>query len=92
MSIAIKAILIFLFFSLIVVFFSMLPLVSDYPLDPLFASSVAIIIQYTYAWISIFWAINYLMYCVLLSLSIEVALFLWRLASWVVGLVARMIG
>jgi len=93
MSLLVKAVLIALFFALVVALFSALPLTSDHPLDPAFTTAVMIIFAYTFAWAQVFTAINYLLFVALATLGLELGIFLFRGVAWILGkIAARFVG
>jgi len=92
MTLLVKGIIVILFLGLIGALAAALPLTVDHPLDPVFTASVTIIFGYVYQWAQVFTAINYLTYAAISTIGLEVGIFLWRFAAWIIGFVARMIG
>jgi len=91
MSLLTKAVVIVLFYSFVVAIIALLPSVQDYPLSPAFASSLAVIFGYLFAWSSVFTCINSLLSIALISIGLELAIWIWQVNQWVINFTARLI-
>jgi len=92
MSSLLKGILILLFFSLLIGLISLLPSTSDYPLDPMFASGVATIFGYYFAWSSVFTCLNTLLALSLLSIGLVLVFAIAKFVMWVISFTSRLVG
>jgi len=91
MSMLTKAILISLFATLVIVLFGLLPSTTDYPLPPEFATSLATIMGYTFAWASVFTCLYTLITVAVLGIAMEIAIFLWKVVSWIITFTSRFV-
>jgi len=85
MTAAIKVGLILLVFSLIIGLIALLPSTDQYPLPAEFTTSVAIVFAYVFAWVDVFWFISVWFWIMLLTLGLE-------LTIWIAKQVIRIIG
>ena len=91
MTLLTKSLGVVLFFSLVVILFALLPSTSEYPLPSEFSSSLIVIFSYYFAWSSVFTALNTLLTCTLLVLGFELGIFIWKIVTWVIGFVSRIV-
>jgi len=92
MTLLSKAIIYVLVFSAIVVIMALLPSTTDYPLPPQFASSITVVFGYYYAWSSVFTALNTLFICATFGIGLELVIFIYKVVTWVIGIIARIAG
>jgi len=85
MSLLTKAIVTVIFIGLFVAAIYSLPSTQQFPLPPEFATSLALIIGYTFAWAQVFTCIQTLMACAIVAMSIEIVVWLWKASAWVIG-------
>jgi len=91
MSSALKMLLIAAFFALCAVLFALLPSTSQFPLPDAFTDSLELILAYTFAWAEIFTVLNTLLFCALIMIGFEAAIWLWKMVSWIIGFVSRLV-
>jgi len=90
MSAALKVGLIILTFSLIIGLIALLPSTDQYPLPSEFSTSIAVVVAYVFAWVDVFWFISVWWWIALLTIGIELTIWIAkqviRITSWVVRL------
>jgi len=92
MSLVSKAVITVIFFSLVVTLIAFLPSTTDYPLPTGVTQGIAIVIGYYYAWAQVFTFLNVLFLFFVLTLFLEVYLWIARVVLWIIGFVARFVG
>jgi len=92
MSLITKGIVWVLFFSLIVSLLALLPSTDDYPLPSAITDGITVIVGYYFAWAEVFDFLNWLFFFFMLTLFIEVYIWIAKAVMWTLGLVARLTG
>jgi len=90
MSAALKVGLIILAFSLMMGLIALLPDTTQYPLPTEFSTSVAVVLAYTFAWVGVFWFISAWWWAMLLTIGLELTIWIakqvMRVFSWLARL------
>jgi len=84
---AIIGTVLFLFFGGILIGLNLLPTTQQIPLPPEIATSLTLIFGYTFAWIGIFPALGQLLLAATFSIGLELAILIWRMVRWIIGVV-----
>jgi len=92
MTLIVKGIVWVLFFSLIVSLLALLPSTADYPLPDVISQGVTLVVGYYFAWAQVFTFLDWLFYFFILSIFIEVYVWIAKAIMWTLGLVARLVG
>jgi len=92
MTALLKGLIIILFFSAVIVLFSLLPSTDQYPLDPTFRVALLYMMGYTFAWGTMFPAIFALFSIAILMIAIEVIDWIWSTVRFVIGIGVRLFG
>jgi len=80
-----------LFFALIIGLIALLPDTTDYPLPPQVAASLTVVLGYAFAWGDFFWFIPVWFYLALLTIGLELSLWLARKVMWIIGFISRLV-
>jgi len=92
MSLITKGIVTVIFLSLIVFMIALLPSTTDYPLPTAVTQGITIIVGYYYAWAQVFTFLQTLFVFFVLTLFIEIYIWISKVVLWVIGFVARIVG
>jgi len=92
MSLLTKAIITVLFFSLIVSLIALLPSTADYPLPSAVNQGIVLVIGYYYAWAQVFTFLQTLFLFFVLTLFLDIYLWITSVVLWVIATVARFVG
>jgi len=92
MSSLVKVIMVTALFFALVAGINALPSCTDYPLPSDLTSSLALILNYTYQWSTVFTALNTLLYVAILAIALEPVVWLfttlWALANKILARIA----
>jgi len=92
MSLVSKAVITVIFFSLVVTLIALLPSTTDYPLPTGVNQGITIIVGYYYAWANVFTFLNVLFLFFVLSIFIDIYMWIARVVLWIIGFVSRFVG
>jgi len=87
MTLLTLAITIAAFFGFLILGLNLLPSTTQIPLDSHFATAITTVLGYYFAWSTVFTVLNDLWSAMLWAIGLEVAIFLWRMVRWVIGVV-----
>jgi len=90
MSAALKVGLIILAFSLLMGLIALLPSTDQYPLPPAFATSVAVVFAYVFAWVGVFWFISIWWWIALLTIGLELSIWIAKKVIQIFSWLARL--
>jgi len=85
-----KAGLFILFFALVVILIALLPDTTQYPLPPQFTASVTVVLAYVFTWATFFWFISVWFQIMLLTMGLEITIWIAKKIIWIIGFAARM--
>lgn len=92
MSILNKALVVILFYALILALVALLPSVNDYPLPVAVVNGIVTVLGYYFAWSGIFTFLNTLFFFFTLTMFIEIYIWIAHVNLWIIGVVSRMVG
>jgi len=79
------------FFALVMFLVALLPSTTDYPLPTGVTQGITLVVGYYFAWAGVFTFLNVLFLFFVLSLFIEIYVWIAKVVMWIIGFVARFV-